>query len=99
MRAAPEEAGPPTSAAEECFVIQNRGLSDVVRLVMLAGDPLVPYEERGGVATLELLPSFWSPDEQLEVVHFFTRLMRDRWRRQQEIDAFVQRAMLELVRG
>lgn len=99
VRATPGEPAPSAPAAEPCFVIQTQGLSDVVRLVMLAGDPLTPYDERPGIATLDLWRGAWTPEERLEVIDFFTRLMETRWRRQQDADAFVHRSILEVVRG
>ena len=98
VRATPGEAAPSAPAAEPCYVLQTPGLSDVVRLVMLEGDPLAPFDARPGIATLDLWRGAWTPEERLEVIHFFTRLMETRWRRRQETDAFVHRSMLEVVR-
>lgn len=93
------DAGQPTADAptERLVVIQNAGLSNTVRLVVLGGDPAAPQRERPGIAVIELHPSSWTPEETLEVIHFFRERAEAKWAAEVEREARISRFMLELV--
>lgn len=86
---------PPAVAARAVFVIQNHGLSDSVRLVVLGGDPEARSGQRPGIAVLELFPGEWSLEEQRELVELLEAKAAEKWeakRRQAAwLEEFVRR--------
>lgn len=98
LPAAPAPLGDPD---KESYVIQNIGLGAVTRLVLLAGDPLQPFQERPGIATVEVARGHLHDDDTRALIDDLLVVLHAHGRKQWELELrtrdYMRRGHLELV--
>ena len=94
----------PTVAAEEAkkvYVIQTISLGGVTRLVLLHGDPLQPFAERAGIASVEVSRGHHDEDDTRALIDDLLSVLqahgRKHWERELATRAFLRRAHLEVL--
>lgn len=103
VRGAATAVEAPTEAPQdnECYVIENKALGEITRLVLLAGDPHAPFAGRAGAATVEIRRGYApSEDEESLIQDVITLLKahgRKQWEREQRVQRWMRRAHLELT--
>ncbi|MBK6455379.1 MAG: hypothetical protein IPF87_04790 [Gemmatimonadetes bacterium] len=98
----PEAPAPSVDTEREVFVIQNIALGNVTRLVLLSGDPRLPFQERAGVAVAEVQPGHMTGEETAALIDDLIAVLRKHgrtaWEGEQRVRAAMQRSRFELER-
>lgn len=88
--------------AHEVYVIQTVSLGDVTRLVLLHGDPLQPFRERPGIATVEVARGHQPEDNTRALIDDLIAVLQAHGRKHWELELatreLLRRAHLEVMR-